>query len=176
MQKALKTHLASHLSDLTIVGDDRFKAGMRKLVAGVTVVTTASNGRSTGMTATAVSSLSASPPSLLVCANQAGSFAAIIREGSPFCVNLLAADQVALAKAFGGGGGGEKSFNEPEWLQDEDGVPYLPRARARFHCTAFQIVPVATHLIVAGLVRRVEVEPSSAEALAYSDGNFRSIA
>lgn len=152
-----------------------FKAGMRNLIAGVTVVTTAADGTSTGMTATAVTSLSASPPSLLVCANQSGSFAALIKEGQPFCVNVLAADQTDFALAFGSPGT-QKSFDEPHWSRDGDGVPFLPDAKVRFHCKAFQIIPVATHFVIAGIVRRVEMAAPSLKALAYSDGRFTTVA
>ncbi|MBD9597396.1 flavin reductase [Ensifer sp. ENS05] len=148
---------------------------MRNLIAGVTVVTTAAGRKATGMTATSVSSLSASPPSLLVCANQSGSFAALIKEGRPFCVNVLSSSHVELAKTFGSADA-NKNFDGPEWLRDHDDVPYLVEAKVRFHCKAFQIFPVATHLIVAGTVEEVEFAASSLKALAYSDGRFTTVA
>ena len=48
---------------------DAFKAGMRKLALGVALITSATPGRRFGLIATAVSSVSASPPTLLVCVN-----------------------------------------------------------------------------------------------------------
>lgn len=44
-----------------------FRGAMRRPAATVTIVTTANSDRGHGMTATAVTSLSMVPPSLLVC-------------------------------------------------------------------------------------------------------------
>lgn len=152
-----------------------FKAGMQRLLGGVTVVTTmAKTGERVGMTATAVSSLSASPPSLLVSANTGTNFARIIEEGHPFCVNVLSADQVETARIFGGMTelAGEAKFLEADWDEDSRGVPCLKDALVRFHCTVLQLMPVATHVIVAGLIKEVHRASPAKSALVYSAGRF----
>ena len=50
--------------------DQGFREAMRRLAGTVTVVTVDNNGERHGTTATAVTSLSMSPPSLLVCFNR----------------------------------------------------------------------------------------------------------
>ena len=47
-----------------------FIQGMRQLALGVTLITTAHEGRWAGLTATAVCSVSAEPPQLLACINR----------------------------------------------------------------------------------------------------------
>lgn len=161
------------------VAGEVFKAGMQKLLGGVTVISTISkSGERAGMTATAVMSLSASPPSLLVSANASSTFARIIEGGHAFCVNVLSADQIQTARIFGGmtGLSGGDKFLESEWCEDERGVPCLKDALVRFHCTAFQLVPIATHVIVAAVINEV-AHPSQAKgALVYSAGRFLSVA
>lgn len=50
--------------------DTAFRAAMRRFASTVTIITAADHERRHGMTATAVTSLSMSPPSLLICLNQ----------------------------------------------------------------------------------------------------------
>ena len=50
-----------------------FRKAMRRLTSAVTVITTAHEDRRYGMTATAVTSVSADPPSLLICVNRSAS-------------------------------------------------------------------------------------------------------
>src|SRR5690606_28719957 len=52
---------------------DSFRQAMRRVAATVNVISICVEGRPMGITATAVSSVSMSPPSLLVCINQAAS-------------------------------------------------------------------------------------------------------
>jgi flavin reductase (DIM6/NTAB) family NADH-FMN oxidoreductase RutF len=87
-----------------LVSSDTFRLGMRRLAGGVTVVTSTDNaGAPVGITATAVCSLSAAPPTLLVCANRRGTIAKSVGFGGRFCVNLLASDQADIARVCGGG-------------------------------------------------------------------------
>src|ERR1700744_4522110 len=50
-----------------------FRKAMRTLASAVSIVSTTSDNRRFGMTATAVCSLSMAPPTLLVCINQSSS-------------------------------------------------------------------------------------------------------
>ena len=49
---------------------ETFKRALRRFPAAVSVITSADQDRRHGMTATAVTSLSLDPPSLIVCINQ----------------------------------------------------------------------------------------------------------
>ena len=73
---------------------DRFLAAMRRVAATVTVVTTAGPGGRLGLTVSAMSSVSADPPSLVVGIHSGSPVAAAITRNSCFAVNLLDASQV----------------------------------------------------------------------------------
>src|SRR5689334_6673403 len=106
------------------------RAAMRRLAGGVAIISTLYEGRPLAMTATAVSSLSLEPPSLLVCINRgAGAFAALA-EGARFCVNLLGRRQAELARLCGRPGEGEARFGVQGWMRDETGLPYLADGQA----------------------------------------------
>lgn len=154
---------------------DMFKAGMRRLPGGVTVVTSLGRGGElVGMTATAVCALSADPPTLLVCANRNGSFAMHVGMGAPFSVHLLSAEQIEVARQCAGMGGkrGDERFVGDNWRLNESGVPVLDDALARFDCVATSLVPASTHLLTIGHVTHVQLADKLAPALAYCEGNF----
>ena len=88
-----------------------FRAAMRQLAATVCVVTAGTGDGRRGLTATAVCSLSITPPSMLVCVNRQGAAHRAITENGCFCVNILGADQLDVAHRFAGQtGAGENKF------------------------------------------------------------------
>lgn len=74
------------------VDADQFRLGMRTLAAAVTLITSTGSGHRHGMTATAVCSVSAEPPTLLVCLNKATATHGAVAKSGAFCVNLLRAE------------------------------------------------------------------------------------
>src|SRR6266849_7177996 len=76
---------ADHLIDPGV-----FRQGMRQLVGGVTLITTHYAGRNVGLTATAVCSLSATPPRLIVCVNSKGATYKALCASRRMGVNVLA--------------------------------------------------------------------------------------
>ena len=89
-------------SDTRSVDRDAFLAAMRQVAATVTVVTTDGLAGRAGATVSAFSSLSADPPSVLVCLRTDSRIARAVIENGAFCVNVLAEDAVEVARAFAG--------------------------------------------------------------------------
>lgn len=155
-----------------------FRQGMRALPGAVTVVAAnGATGEPIGLTATAVSSLSVDPPSLLVCVNRGSSIAAALVVGAHFSVNLLAAGQQDVADAFGGlrVARGVARFSYGGWFRGESEVPLLAGANVSFECVVAQVTDWATHHIVIGEVVDVHVAAAPAAPLIYHDGQYRSI-
>ncbi|MES2755074.1 MAG: flavin reductase family protein [Pseudomonadota bacterium] len=153
-----------------------FRDAMRRVAATVNVVTiAAADGSPRGLTATAVSSLSADPPSLLVCVNQSASLHGALGEAAYFCINVLHQDQAGIARNFSDPAIRERRFETGGWQTDPLGPPYLPDAAVSFICYRDQLIAFATHTIVIGTVRtirtRVDVDP-----LVYLDGAYCRIA
>ena len=150
-----------------------FKRGMRQFAAGVSIVTVAYEGTRDGLTATAVTSISAEPPHLLVCVNAtAGAHGPIHRSGS-FCLNLLARDQEAIAKRFAGMDGAARGdrFALGTWATLSTGAPVLDGALANFDCIVVREIEAATHTVFIGRVLAVRTDPHG-EPLIYGDGRF----
>jgi flavin reductase (DIM6/NTAB) family NADH-FMN oxidoreductase RutF len=150
------------------VDPESYKAGMRCLAAGVCIVTTLSpNGRRSGLTATAVCSVSLAPPTLLCCVNrQSGSYNAIHESG------VFAVNDRALAERFAGLVVGEERFAEGAWSTLATGSPILESALASFDCRISQAVELPTHGILFGEIVMVELRASAAGPLLYAHGDY----
>jgi flavin reductase (DIM6/NTAB) family NADH-FMN oxidoreductase RutF len=153
-----------------------FKRGMRSHAAGVTIITTADDGRRSGLTATAVCSLTAEPPQVLVCVNRRAHAHDLILRGGRFCVNVLAHDQQALAACFAGQDGleGGERFTRGEWTTLRTGAPVLRGCLVGFDCEVVETLPTSTHTVFIGQV--VAVSPSApGQALLYADGGYADV-
>jgi flavin reductase (DIM6/NTAB) family NADH-FMN oxidoreductase RutF len=127
-----------------------------------------------GITATAVSSLTAEPPTLLVCINKSTWLGTEIERSGAFSVNLLSHAQREVGFAFAGisGHAGEDRFQVGTWEAGKTGAPILAGAAASFDCIVDQVVDRSTHLIVIGLVKTVASTDAAKLALVYADGDF----
>src|SRR5947199_1913803 len=94
---------------------ETFKRALRRFPAAVSVITSADQGRRHGMTATAVTSLSLDPPSLIACINRTTLLHDIMLHGRHFCVNVLRRDQAELSSAFSGAVAPEARFAQGKW-------------------------------------------------------------
>ena len=152
-----------------------FKQGMRRVSGTVTIVTTRGPaGQRRGVTATAICSLSISPPAVLACVNRetwVGQFAPISRI---FCVNVLARAQREVAEAFAGRTGhvGEDRFQVGDWETMDSGAPALAGAIASFDCRLERHVEFSSHLVLVGEVGQTILGPKNAEPQIYFDGAF----
>jgi len=155
------------------IAADAFKLGMRQLAAGVSIVTTARPRGRAGLTATAVCSVSAEPPQLLVCVHQDSETYEAIRESSVLCVNLLDKRHEALARCFAGMSGlhGEARFAEGHWGALQTGAPMLEDALAAFDCRIRDVLHSGSHCIFVARVLEVAAQPGG-EPLLYADGQF----
>jgi len=110
------------------------KEAMRRLAGSVCVVSTGNGVSKHAMSATAVTSLSMDPPSLLVCVNRAVPFHEAMSGGEQFCINILNAEQTDLSAACGGKLQGDERFSVGQWGASADGVPYLEDGLASLLC------------------------------------------
>ena len=151
-----------------------FKQGMRRLAAGVSIITTIEQGAPHGLVATSVSSVCAEPePSLLVCVNRNSSAHDVIDRARFFCVNLLSTDDQELAQRFSLPEFRSRRFKQGSWESLVTGAPALTSALASFDCEIMHAFPVHSHTIFVGAVRDLKLRRSEIEALVYLDGQYQ---
>jgi len=151
-----------------------FKKGMRHLAASVTLITTRHQDLRGGLTATAVCSVSAAPPQLLVCVNKSASAHDAIRQAGVFCVNILSPLHRKIAERFAGMDGieGDERFRDMgQWSTLTTGAPVLAGCPVSFDCQLVTEVSAGTHTIYIGEIVDLALDPL-ASALLYCDGAF----
>ena len=92
-------HLVSEADEI----EQQFRSVMRRLAGGVSIITAGHGNDITGMTVTSLTSLSATPPRLLVSINRQASSFALIDRHRLFGVNILGSDQHGIAGRFSNG-------------------------------------------------------------------------
>jgi flavin reductase (DIM6/NTAB) family NADH-FMN oxidoreductase RutF len=151
------------------VGPDEFRHVLGHFASGVTVVTAwDGEGRPTGLTASAFSSVSLDPPLVLVCVeHRAHSYPALRRSGG-FAVNILAAAHEGLSRRFATTS--PSKFDAVAYHQGPQGLPLLSGALAHLECRTVHAYPGGDHTIFVG-----EVESASARRgapLLYYRGRY----
>ena len=130
---------------------DAFREAMRRFATGVAIVTTSHDGSIHGFTANAFASVSAAPPTVLICVNRGATAHPLIAASQRFCVNLLSLDQRALAERFAGGEPRSR-FDGVPYRIGESGSPVLEGTLAHVDCLLAEEVTASTHTIFLGKV------------------------
>jgi flavin reductase (NADH)/flavin reductase len=160
-----------------LLNRENFRASMRHLASGVCVITTTTqDGRRWGLTATAVCSVSADPPTLLACVNSATSTCAAILSAKRFAVNLLSADDRHISNRFASPIPPEQRFTEGQWGTLATGAPVLESSLAVFDCTLGSALEVSTHRILLGNILALRPREASIKPLLYAHGAYASTA
>lgn len=159
--------------NLSEVDATKFRSTMRKFAAGVTIITTVHQGTLHGMTATAICSVSADPPTVLVVINRTARTHPLIMGAGFFTVNILAKEQRWLAERFG-----LKLPDQFEGVEYARGKstpsPVMSGVAAFLECQLVEQIDVETHTIFVGRV--VGCGASASEPLAYCDGRYAQVA
>lgn len=142
---------------------------MRRYPTGVTVVTSLHENEPRGMTATAFASVSADPPTVLVCVNREARSYLYIASSKIFCVNILAVNQRTLAERFASGLR-DKQFEGIAHRTATTGAPILDGALAYFDCEVEQEHHAGSHSIFIGRV--IDCAASEGSPLGYFNGKF----
>ncbi len=145
-----------------------FREAMRHVAATVYAVTTTHEGRSYGILATAVSSLSFDPPSLLACINRDSSLHDPLVQAGTFCVNILGVNNHDVAEHFMIPK--PERFAVGEW-EEHHGVPVLANAQSSLICTVADRHEFGTHTIFIGELIAAN-HREDATPLTYFDRNY----
>jgi flavin reductase len=154
---------------------DAYRKGMRRLAAGVSLITTRDRGQRHGMAATAVTSVTAAPPTLLVCVNREASIHAPLLATGRFCVNVLSEGHDDLPAIFADSAKRAERFDHGEWY-DLMGVPVLRGAEVAFICEAEEHGSVGSHTVILGRVVDVPELRPAPRPLIWHEGAMRTLA
>jgi flavin reductase len=140
------------------------RACMSRFATGVTVVTCNGDDGPRGATMNSFTSVSSDPPLVLISvARKAHCHSLLIDR--PFCVNILGAEQEALARLFAG----SRGATEPRWAPDGR-VPRLANPLAWVECEPWRSYDGGDHTLVLGRV--IGLGHRDGDALTYAWSRF----
>jgi flavin reductase (DIM6/NTAB) family NADH-FMN oxidoreductase RutF len=151
-----------------------FRQAFRRWATTVVIVTYRDDeDRPVGMTATSMSSLTANPPSLLICINRETRAHPIILRRRAFGIDLLSLGQRPIADHCSVAGR-DKVLRESWLARDGDaaGGPRLADSLAHLDCTTDRSFEVFSHTVVVGLIQAVWINPHEAPPLLYHGGAY----
>lgn len=148
-----------------------FRQLMRAVASGVTVVTTLHHGSPHGMTATAFTSVSADPPTVLIVLNKTTRSHPLVSASRRFVVNMLHEGQTGLGNHFSGKV--EDQFAGIGYRTGELGAPVLDGVVSYFECETVNEVDAGTHTIFLGRV--VAGAANDASPLLYHAGRYTAL-
>ena len=148
----------------------QFRTALGMFATGVTIVTARTQeGHLVGLTANSFNSVSLDPPLVLWSLSRAAASLPAFRAGSHYVINVLGADQQALALRFA-----SKSidrFADVAFVDGPGGAPILAGAAATFECFNRSRYDEGDHVIFVGEVERCSHRPG-ASPLLYHGGRF----
>lgn len=152
-----------------MISPDDFRRALGHFASGVTAVTTLDpDGRPTGLTASAFTSVSLDPPLILVCVDHKSQSYPALLERRRFAVNVLHAEQEAVSKRFASTR--LDKFDGVPHRIGESGVPLIEGALAQLECVTVSAYVEGDHTIFVARVERAHV--GAGEPLVYYRGRY----
>jgi len=150
-----------------------FREAMAHLSAAVSVITSYGPAGRCGITATAVCSVTDTPPTLLVCVNRNSALNAVIKANGRLCVNVLASEHEDVARHFAGitQVTMEQRFGLHGWQLQDAAQPRLSDALASLEGRVTQVQEVGTHSVLLVELEDIQVREGG-DGLVYFSRAF----
>ena len=126
----------------------QFRNAMSYLTGAVNIITTSGKEGFHGFTASAVCSVTDSPPTLLVCMNSQSALYPYFVQNETLAVNVLRAGQEDISAIFANPHiDRDARFASARWSSLRSGAPILEDALVGFDCRIIQTHTLGTHTI-----------------------------
>ena len=146
---------------------------MGHFATGVTVVTTRIGDDLHGMTANAVTSVSLTPPLVLVCVEKRAAMFGHLTTSKCYAMNILAELQQDISTRFAMKG--PKDFSDLDWFPGETGSPVFRGSLAYLDCRVVDIAAGGDHDVFIGEIVAGGLLNPSEKPLLYYSGAYRAI-
>jgi flavin reductase (DIM6/NTAB) family NADH-FMN oxidoreductase RutF len=169
-----------HLVPVPGGGADEIKelrSTLGMFATGITVVTAAGPEAPCGMTANSFTSVSMSPPLVLVCVLRDAKVHEAILQSGAFGVSVLSAHQATVAKHFANKARprGEQEFDVVDWVPGRHtGAPIVSNTLAWLECRLTAVYDGGDHSIFLGSVLE-SGRDGNRNALLFFGGGFHSL-
>ncbi len=161
--------MESNTPSTTIVDRDDFIAAMRHVAASVTVVTTNGPAGKHGATVSAFASVSADPPTVMVCLRSDSRIAKAVKDNGKFAVCVLPKGAKDTALRFAGNDDLQVENRFSDVPHKDWDAPHIEDSTS-FSCSVSQAVEQGSHTAFFGVV--TWAGSSKAAPLVYFEGAF----
>ncbi len=152
-----------------------FRNAMAQLGSAVSVITTDGPAGKFGFTASAVCSVTDSPPTLLVCMNRNSFAHAPFRQNGALCVNVLSSDHQDLSGVFANASlRSEQRFAHDSWQVLASGAPVLSSSVASFDCLIDTCHEVGSHSVFYCQVQAIRISETP-RGLVYFNRRYHAV-
>ncbi|MCC8393772.1 4-hydroxyphenylacetate 3-monooxygenase, reductase component [Paraburkholderia sp. MMS20-SJTR3] len=154
-----------------------FRNAMACLGAAVNIITTDGPRGRCGITASAVCSVTDTPPTMLVCINQSSYVHDVLHENADICINILGAHSQELASVFAGmtGCSMDARFDQCAWQPGRLGVPVLTDAIATLEGKIVDSKTVGSHSVMFVRIAHIATRDDG-DGLVYFGRQFHRLA
>lgn len=153
-----------------------FREGMSRLGAAVNLITTDGAEGRHGIIASAVCSVTDTPPMLLACINTASRVHDRLIANGVLCVNVLGAGHEDLSGVFARHREGVDRFAHGGWLTLSTGAPVLEDANAAFDCRIVSRKVQGTHSVIFCEVEAVRLRDEPDHGLVWFGRGYHRLA
>jgi len=155
------------------VSQDQFREAMSLLGAPVVLVTTDGPGGRQGLTVSAISSVSDTPPTVLVCLNRSNrSHQAFLKNGV-IDISVLSPVHHDLARIFASRSvEPDEKFSRGDWIPGETGSALLSDALVTLDCEIDAIHSAGTHDVLFCAVKSISTSADAEHGLAWFSRDF----
>jgi flavin reductase (DIM6/NTAB) family NADH-FMN oxidoreductase RutF len=150
-----------------------FRQACSKFATGITIAAVSGvDGRPHGMTVNSFTSVSMTPPLVLICIDKNANVIEHFLAASSFAVSILNDAQMETSNRFAARG--QDRFLDTPWHAAESGAPLIDGALATFDTAVSQVVEAGDHVILIGEVSALTI--AEGRPLLYFGSSYQSLA
>jgi flavin reductase len=153
-----------------------FREGMSRMGAAVNLITSDGPAGKHGLVASAVCSVTDTPPTVLVCINRKAYVHDRFLRNGVLCVNVLASQHQELSGVFARFVEGVDRFAQGEWMTLATGSPVLKDANVSMDCRIGSVFEQGTHSVMFCEVKSVHLGEKPGKGLVYFSRDYHHLA
>jgi 3-hydroxy-9,10-secoandrosta-1,3,5(10)-triene-9,17-dione monooxygenase reductase component len=153
------------------IAPDRLRDVMGRFPTGVAIVACDGADGPSGLTTSALASVSLDPPLLLACLDNGSRTLDAVRDAGRFSVSVLREGQEQLALRFASKARMDEKFAGVD-VGRRDGVPVLAEALAWIVCDLRELLPGGDHAIALGAITALSADAADGRPLLHHRGAF----
>jgi flavin reductase (DIM6/NTAB) family NADH-FMN oxidoreductase RutF len=155
---------------MTAIDPQEYRRTLGNYPTGVVIITGAAEEGPVGLAIGSFASVSLDPPLVGFLPDKGSSSWPKIETSGAFCVNVLAADQLDVCRAFASRGGDK--YQSVGWRAGVTGSPVLDGVVAWIDCSIERVDEAGDHWFVLGRVQAMAVPRADVGPLLFLRGNY----